>query len=261
MVDRAHSVPTTAPSITVSRLHARYGKRVALRELSLHFAAGEVTAVIGPSGCGKSTLLRCINRLHECVPQALVTGSVRIGRDEIYAPLVDVIAVRRRAGMVFQQPTPFPTRSIFGNVAAGVRAAGHRGADVSKLVEDSLRRAGLFDEVHAQLHGSALTLSHGQQQRLCIARALAVTPDVLLLDEPTASLDALATQRIEELLYQLRGSVTTVLVTHNLQQAARVADSTIFLLDGQLVEHAQSNALFTVPTDARTEAYVTGRFG
>lgn len=263
MADRARaaSATTDAPSIAVRTLIARYANVVALNDLSVRCAGGTVTAVIGPSGCGKSTLLRCINRLHESVPAATVTGSVRIGADEMYAPRVDVIALRRRVGMVFQQPTPFPTRSVFDNVAAGVRAAGHPADLVSTMVEHALRRAGLFDEVRAQLHGSPLALSDGQQQRLCIARALAVNPDVLLLDEPTASLDAVATQRIEELLYQLRESVTIVLVTHNLQQAARVADSTIFLLNGRLVEQAPSSVLFTTPADARTEAYVTGRFG
>lgn len=252
-----------APGVHIRALHARYGSRVAVRDLSLDCVAGAVTAVIGPSGCGKSTLLRCINRLHESAADATVSGSVFVGQADIYARAVDVIALRRRIGMVFQRPTPFPTLSIFDNVAAGIRASGSRSANraLSDRVEAALQRAGLWSEVAHQLHGSALALSGGQQQRLCIARALAVDPAVLLLDEPTASLDPMGTQRIEELLYELRGAVTVILVTHNMQQAARVSDSTAFMLDGALVEHAPSRSLFTTPTDTRTEAYLTGRFG
>jgi len=227
-----------------------------------------VSAIVGPSGCGKSTLLRCLNRLHETTPGATVAGSVSIAGLDVYAPVVDPIALRRRVGMVFQQPTPFPTLSIFDNVAAGIRAAGHRpldsGREESKLsarVEHALRRAGLWVEVKDRLTRSALALSGGQQQRLCIARALAVNPEVLLLDEPTASLDPLGTQRIEELIYELRGSVTLIIVTHNMQQAARISDTTAFMLNGELVEYAPTRTLFTTPRDPRTEAYVTGRFG
>jgi phosphate transport system ATP-binding protein len=252
-----------APAVAVRGLVAAYGVRLAVRDVSLDCRAGAVTAIIGPSGCGKSTLLRCINRLHETIPGATATGSVRIDEREIYAPTIDVIALRRRIGMVFQRPTPFPTLSVFDNVAAGLRAAGARlrAVDVRDAVEQALRRASLWDEVKDRLRGSALVLSGGQQQRLCIARALAVEPTVLLLDEPTASLDPLGTQRIEELAYELRGSVTLIIVTHNMQQAARISDSTAFLLDGELVEHAPTRALFTTPRDPRTEAYVTGRFG
>ncbi len=251
-----------APEVAIRELTASYGSRVAVRNVSLACSPGIVTAIIGPSGCGKSTLLRCINRLHESVPGAVAKGSVRIDGDEIYARHVDRIALRRRVGMVFQRPTPFPTLSIFDNVAAGVRA-GNLAAEsaMHAIVERALTRAGLWAEVKERLLGSALALSGGQQQRLCIARALAVDPLVLLLDEPTASLDPLGTQRIEELVYELRGTVTLIIVTHNMQQAARVSDVTAFMLDGELVEHAPTGALFTTPQDQRTEAYVTGRFG
>ncbi len=243
-------------------LVARYGSRVAVRNVSLDCQAGVVTAIIGPSGCGKSTLLRCVNRLHESVPGAAATGSVRVGGEEVYARHVDPILLRRNVGMVFQRPTPFPTLSIFDNVAAGLRAAGISGrSGLHDIVERALTRAGLWTEVKDQLLGSAQCLSGGQQQRLCIARALAVDPNVLLLDEPTASLDPLGSQRVEELVYELRGSVTIIIVTHNMQQAARVSDTTAFMLDGELVEQAPTRTLFTTPSDQRTEAYVTGRFG
>ena len=243
-------------------LVARYGSRIAVKNVSLDCRPGIVTAIIGPSGCGKSTLLRCVNRLHESVPGAVASGSVRIGGEEIYARHVDPIVLRRRVGMVFQRPTPFPTLSIFDNIAAGLRAAGIASAsDLPHIVERALTRAGLWAEVKDQLFGSALALSGGQQQRLCIARALAVDPYVLLLDEPTASLDPLGSQRIEELVYELRGSVTLIIVTHNMQQAARVSDVTAFMLEGELVEQAPTRTLFTTPSDQRTEAYVTGRFG
>ncbi len=252
-----------AGGVQIRDLNASYGSRVAVRDFTLDCIAGAVTAVIGPSGCGKSTLLRCVNRLHESAANASVFGSVFVDEADIYARAVDIIALRRRIGMVFQRPTPFPTLSIFDNVAAGIRATGCRRSnhELSDSVEAALQRAGLWSEVENQLYGSALALSGGQQQRLCIARALAVDPAVLLLDEPTASLDPMSTQAIEELLYELRGTVTVILVTHNMQQAARVSDTTAFMLDGALVEHAPSRALFTTPTDTRTEAYLTGRFG
>ncbi len=252
-----------APAVTIDGLVASYGARVAVHNVSLECRAGAVTAIIGPSGCGKSTLLRCINRLHESAPGASATGSIRINEREVYAPNVDVIALRRHVGMVFQRPAPFPTLSIFDNVASGLRATANASSGVAlrEAVEHALRRASLWDEVKDRLRDSALGLSGGQQQRLCIARALAVGPKVLLLDEPTASLDPLGTQRIEELVYELRGSVTFIIVTHNMQQAARVSDSTAFLLGGELVEQAPTRTLFTTPVDPRTEAYVTGRFG
>jgi phosphate transport system ATP-binding protein len=252
-----------APAVTLQGVTASYGSRVALRDVSLACRGGAVTAIIGPSGCGKSTLLRCVNRLHETAPGATTSGSVRIGHDEVYAPHTSPVALRRRVGMVFQRPTPFPTMSVFDNVASGLRAAGIplRGNALAERVEIALRRAGLWAEVVDRLDGSALALSGGQQQRLCVARALAVEPQVMLLDEPTASLDPLGTQRVEELLYELRGDVTVIIVTHNMQQAARISDVTAFMLDGMLVEAAPTRLLFTTPVDPRTEAYVTGRFG
>jgi phosphate transport system ATP-binding protein len=223
-----------------------------------------VTAIIGPSGCGKSTLLRCLNRMHETIPGARVEGRVLLEGRDIYARGANPIAVRRHVGMVFQRPTPFPTMNIRDNVAAGLRV-GDGGmpprAEVDAIVERALRRAALWDEVKDRLRASALALSGGQQQRLCIARAMATEPRVLLLDEPTASLDPMGAQRIEELVYELRGDMTVVIVTHNMQQAARVSDQTVFMLAGELIEVASTARLFTTPADERTEAYVTGRFG
>jgi len=224
----------------------------------------EVTAVIGPSGCGKSTLLRCLNRMHETVPTASVEGDVTLDGTSIYKSDLTAIAVRREIGMVFQRPTPFPTMSIRDNVVAGLRILGRAGpsrAEADAIAEDSLHRAGLWTEVKDRLRESAVALSGGQQQRLCIARALATRPRVLLLDEPTASLDPHSTQTIEELVYELRKSVCVVIVTHNMQQAARVSDRTAFMLSGELVEIAPTNTMFTNPRDSRTEAYITGRFG
>ena len=234
-----------------------------MRNVSLEFADRAVTAIIGPSGCGKSTLLRCLNRMHETVPGAVVEGDVRLGGIDIYKGS-DPIAVRRHIGMVFQRPTPFPTMSIRDNVAAGLRlklGAGPSRSETAEIVESALVRAGLWEEVKDRLRESALALSGGQQQRLCIARALATKPAVILLDEPTASLDPASTSTIEELVYELRNSVCVVIVTHNMQQAARVSDRTAFMLAGELVETAPTTTLFTTPSDSRTEAYVTGRFG
>jgi phosphate transport system ATP-binding protein len=223
-----------------------------------------VTAIIGPSGCGKSTLLRCLNRMHETVPGARVEGSVEILGSAIYGEATSPIAVRRHVGMVFQRPTPFPTMSIRANVAAGLRIAEKKGEALGRtddVVEEALKRAGLWAEVKDRLGESAMALSGGQQQRLCIARALATRPRVILLDEPTASLDPLSSQKVEELVYDLRKTVTVVIVTHNMQQAARVSDSTAFLLAGELIEFASTRDLFTAPRDPRTESYITGRFG
>ena len=225
---------------------------------------GQVTSIIGPSGCGKSTLLRCLNRMHETVPGARSAGEVVLDGMDIFARDINPIEVRRRIGMVFQRPTPFPTMSIRDNVAAGFRGAGRDGPsrrEIDGIVEQSLRRAALWEEVKDRLRESATALSGGQQQRLCIARALATGPRVLLLDEPTASLDPLSSQKVEELVYELRGTVTVIIVTHNMQQAARVSDRTAFMLAGELIEVAPTNQLFTTPSDARTEAYITGRFG
>jgi phosphate transport system ATP-binding protein len=258
------SMPGAEPRVSVHALDAYFGPDRAVRGATVDFNEGEVTAIIGPSGCGKSTLLRCINRMHETVPTARVEGEVLLDGRDIYARGVNAIEVRRRIGMVFQRPTPFPTMSIRDNVVAGLRAAGRHApsrAEQDEVAEWALRRTALWDEVKDRLPESAMALSGGQQQRLCIARALATKPRVMLLDEPTASLDPLSTQKIEELVYELRGDVTIVIVTHNMQQAARVSDRTAFMLLGELVEVAPTSQLFTAPSDERTEAYITGRFG
>lgn len=252
------------PCIVTSHLWAFFGDAPAIKDVSMVVPQQTVTAIIGPSGCGKSTLLRCINRMHETVPNARVDGQVEILGSAIYGDGTSATAVRRHVGMVFQRPTPFPTMSVRANVAAGLRADPKRHLSresVDEIVEEALRRAGLWEEVKDRLNESAMTLSGGQQQRLCIARALATRPRVILLDEPTASLDPLSTQKVEELVYELRATVTVVIVTHNMQQAARVSDRTAFLLAGELIELAPTNALFTAPKDPRTEAYITGRFG
>jgi len=251
--------------LATESLDAYFGAVRAVRDVSLDVEAGRVTAIIGPSGCGKSTLLRCINRMHETVPGARVEGEVRFNGRDIYDRSVSAISVRRHIGMVFQRPTPFPTMSIRDNVAAGLKIL-PRGARPSRretdaIVEHALRRTALWDEVSDRLSASAVALSGGQQQRLCIARALATSPTVLLLDEPTASLDPLSTQRVEELVYELREQVTILIVTHNMQQAARMSDRTAFMLSGELIEAGPTNTMFTAPRDPRTEAYITGRFG
>jgi phosphate transport system ATP-binding protein len=250
--------------LDASRLSAFFGAAEVVRQVSITFRDREVTAIIGPSGCGKSTLLRCLNRMHETVPTARVTGAITLDGQDIYARGVNPIEVRRHIGMVFQRPTPFPTMSIRDNVAAGLQILGSKRPSRSEtdgIVEDALKRTALWDEVSTRLRDSAVGLSGGQQQRLCIARALATRPAVLLLDEPTASLDPISTQKVEELVYELRRDMTVVIVTHNMQQAARVSDRTAFMLSGELVEFAPTNALFTTPSDSRTEAYITGRFG
>jgi phosphate transport system ATP-binding protein len=247
--------------ISVADLHAYYGQREAIGGLSLDFAANQVTAIIGPSGCGKSTLVRCINRMHEEIPGARAEGSVFLDNQDIYADRIDVTAVRRLIGMVFQKPNPFPTMSIFDNVAAGLRLTGTKGPDLRARVNDALQSVGLWDEVQDRLTAPGIGLSGGQQQRLCIARTIAVAPEVILMDEPCSALDPVATLRIEELMDQLKERYTIVIVTHNMQQAARVSDTTAFMLDGQLVEHAPTNDIFTKPSDERTERYVTGKFG
>jgi phosphate transport system ATP-binding protein len=252
------------PLVAVRALDAYFGAHRAVRDVGLDFLEGQVTAIIGPSGCGKSTLLRCLNRMHETVSGARVEGEVLLDGGDIYARSVNPIEVRKRIGMVFQRPTPFPTMSIRDNVLAGFRAAGRHApsrGEQRDIAEWALQRSALWDEVKDRLHESALALSGGQQQRLCIARALATRPRVLLLDEPTASLDPISTQKVEELVYELRGDVTIVIVTHNMQQAARVSDRTAFMLLGELVEVAPTKQMFTSPTDERTEAYITGRFG
>ncbi len=250
------------PHIVSDRLTALFHRTAAVREVSLALPRKQVTAVIGPSGCGKSTFLRCLNRMHELSDGGWVTGRVLLDGADIYGHGVNPVEVRRHVGMVFQRPTPFPTMSIYDNVAAGLRTNGRppRGA-LDEAVERALRQAALWDEVKDRLRASAVALSGGQQQRLCIARAVAPGPDVVLLDEPTASLDPLATLRIEELCHQLKERYTIVLVTHNLQQAARVSDYTAFFYLGELVEFNRTTDLFTAPRQSKTEAYITGRFG
>ena len=243
--------------MTVSKVNFYYGPKQVLFDINLNIASNKVTSLIGPSGCGKSTLLRTLNRMHETVRSSRLEGEILIDNQNILAQ--DVTALRRRVGMVFQRPNPFP-KSIFDNVAYGLRINGVQGS-LSDAVEKSLRHAALWDEVKDQLHKSAYELSGGQQQRLCIARALAVEPEVLLLDEPCSALDPISTAKIEELLVQLKDLCTIVIVTHNMQQAARVSDFTAFLLTGQLIEFSPTPQLFTTPSDARTEAYITGRFG
>ena len=250
--------------LAAERLDAYFGATHAVQQVSLEFAAHEVTAIIGPSGCGKSTLLRCLNRMHETAPGARVGGSVRLDGHDIYAPTTNPIAVRRLVGMVFQRPTPFPTMTIRDNVLAGLKTMGRerpKAASHDDMVERALRRAALWDEVKDRLKTSAVGLSGGQQQRLCIARALANDPEVLLLDEPTASLDPISSQRVEELVHDLKREITVAIVTHSMQQAARVSDRTAFMLAGKLVEVTDTRTLFTTPKDPRTEAYITGRFG
>ncbi len=250
-----------APIVEIERLSLWYGAKQALKEVTLAVPKHRVTAFIGPSGCGKSTLLRCLNRMNDLVDGVRISGTIRLGGMDIHDPAVDVTELRKRVGMVFQKSNPFP-KSIFENVAFGPRILGVRNReDLAAIVERSLRAAVLWDEVRDRLHESALGLSGGQQQRLCIARALAVEPEVLLMDEPCSALDPIATARIEELMLELRASYTIVIVTHNMQQAARVADRTGFLLLGELVEFGATRELFTNPRDRRTEDYITGRFG
>jgi phosphate transport system ATP-binding protein len=249
------------PSVSLEQLRAFYGENEAVKGLDVEFRANEVTAIIGPSGCGKSTMIRCINRMHEEIPGARAEGRVTLEDLDVYDPSVDVVAVRRAIGMVFQKPNPFPTMSIFDNVAAGPRLSSRRHGDLQETVESALRGAGLWEEVADRLDAPGAGLSGGQQQRMCIARSLAVDPDVILMDEPCSALDPIATLRIEELIDQLKQRVTIVIVTHNMQQAARVADRTAFMLDGRLVEVGPTQDIFTKPSDPRTEEYVTGKFG
>ena len=239
-----------------------YGSRKALSDITMGIPAHRVTALIGPSGCGKTTFLRVLNRMHDLTPGARVEGTVLLNGEDIYAPRVDPIAVRRRVGMVFQKPVVFPTMNIFDNVAVGLRLAGQRRrSELHEAVERALRQAALWDEVKDRLTAPAVGLSGGQQQRLSIARALAVSPEVLLMDEPTSAIDPVGTQRIEDLIADLKRSVTVVIVTHNMQQAARVSDYVGFFLMGELVEFDRTERLFSNPKDPRTEAYITGRFG
>jgi len=250
-----------APMVEIDHVSLWYGEKLALKDISMSVAKHRVTAYIGPSGCGKSTLLRCLNRMNDLVDGVRTAGNIRIGGTDINDPTLDVTELRKRVGMVFQKSNPFP-KSIFENVAYGPRILGVGGrSDLEGIIERSLRGAALWDEVNDRLHESALGLSGGQQQRLCIARAIAVEPDVLLMDEPCSALDPIATAKIEELMLELKNSYTIVIVTHNMQQAARVSDYTGFMLLGELVEVGVTRALFTNPRDKRTEDYITGRFG
>jgi phosphate transport system ATP-binding protein len=255
-------LPGLPVKVKVSKLNFYYGPKRALTDISIEIRANVVTAFIGPSGCGKSTFLRTLNRMNDIIAGTRVEGSVEIDGEDVYAPGNDVVKLRRRVGMVFQKSNPFP-KSIFENVAYGLRInsmyKGRR--DLEEQVETSLRRAAIWDEVKDRLHDSALALSGGQQQRLCIARALAVRPEILLMDEPASALDPIATQRIEELIYELKRDYTIVIVTHNMQQAARVSDATAFFWLGALVEFGPTDQIFTNPSQKLTEDYVTGRFG
>jgi phosphate transport system ATP-binding protein len=251
----------TAHSVSVEDLHAFYGGQQSIKGISIKFPANEVTALIGPSGSGKSTVVRCINRMHEEIPGARAEGKVLLDDLDVYDPKVDITAVRRSIGMVFQKPNPFPTMSIFDNVAAGLRLTGTKSENLRETVHKALRGVGLWGEVKNRLNEPGIGLSGGQQQRLCIARTIAVEPEVILMDEPASALDPVSTLKIEELVEELKERYTIVIVTHNMQQAARIADTTAFLLDGELIEHGPTNKIFTTPEDERTERYVTGKFG
>ena len=255
------NAPVTDLDIALSAmdLSVWYGQTQAVKQISLDIPRNRVIAFIGPSGCGKSTLLRCFNRMNDLIPAARVEGEVVFRGTNLYAADVDPVEVRRRIGMVFQKPNPFP-KSIYENIAFGLRINGFRD-DIDEQVERSLRAAALWDEVKDRLHDSALGLSGGQQQRLCIARALAVEPEILLMDEPASALDPIATSRIEDLIEDLKSEYTIVIVTHNMQQAARVSDYTAFLYIGELIEYGDTQRLFTNPSEDRTEQYITGRFG
>jgi phosphate transport system ATP-binding protein len=248
-------------AVKVKDLNAYYGSTRSIKDVSIDFPPNQVTALIGPSGSGKSTVVRCINRMHEEIPGARAEGTVMLDDLDVYSPEVDVTAVRRAIGMVFQKPNPFPTMSIFDNVAAGLRLTGTKSGDLTELVHRSLQSVGLWDEVKDRLNSPGIGLSGGQQQRLCIARTVAIEPEVILMDEPASALDPISTLKIEELVDELKERYTIVIVTHNMQQAARVANSTVFMLEGEVIEHDETNKIFTNPTDERTERYVTGKFG
>ena len=261
-VPPTQSAPATVPRLATDALTAWYGSSSGVRDVSLACRENTVTALIGPSGCGKSTLLRSLNRMHELVPGARVTGRVLLDGYDIYEQAINPVHVRRRIGMVFQRPTPFPTMTIAENVAAGLAVGPPLArADRDGVIEHALRRAALWDEVKDRLHESPMNLSGGQQQRLCVARTVAPEPEVLLLDEPTASLDPAGAARIEELVQELKREFTVVIVTHNLQQAGRVSDVTAFFYLGELVEIGPTTQMFTAPRKPQTEAYITGRFG
>jgi phosphate transport system ATP-binding protein len=257
----AAATPGGGPFIQIENVSLYYGATKALKEISLSLDQKVVTAFIGPSGCGKSTLLRCLNRMNDLIDNVRIEGSLKVGGYDIYASDVDVIELRKRVGMVFQKSNPFP-KSIYENVAYGLRLHGVKNkSDLDDAVEKSLKQSALWDEVKDRLHSSALGLSGGQQQRLCIARAIAIRPDIILMDEPASALDPIATARIEELILNLKKDFTIVIVTHNMQQAARISDQTAFFYIGELVEFGPTAKIFTNPAQKRTEDYVTGRFG
>jgi phosphate transport system ATP-binding protein len=250
------------PKMATRNVSVFYGDKRAVQDVSIDIGMADVTAFIGPSGCGKSTFLRTLNRMNDTIPSARVEGEITLDGDDVYAPAMDVVQLRARVGMVFQKPNPFP-KSIYENVAYGPRIHGLAGSkgDLDAIVERSLKRAGLWDEVKDRLGDSGTALSGGQQQRLCIARAIAVDPEVILMDEPCSALDPIATARIEELIHELRGNYAIVIVTHNMQQAARVSQRTAFFHLGQLVEYGDTSELFTNPQQPRTKDYITGRYG
>ncbi len=260
--DDARAPSSTAAKMRVEHLNFFYGDTKVLHDITIDFPEKRVTALIGPSGCGKSTLLRTLNRMNDTMAETRVEGRVLLDGEDIYAPRVDVVRLRQRVGMVFQKSNPFP-KTVFDNVAYGLRINGlvRSRSELEARVEESLRRAALWDEVKDRLHESALMLSGGQQQRLCIARALAVRPEVLLMDEPASALDPIATQKIEELIYELKKAYTIIIVTHNMQQAARISDITGFLWMGRLIEVGPTVKIFTNPEEKMTEDYITGRFG
>jgi phosphate transport system ATP-binding protein len=264
LTGEAPGAPAVArPRIETDKLSAMYGKFTAVKNISVAFTPNRVHALIGPSGCGKSTFLRTLNRMHEMSEGGWITGRVLLDGEDVYGSRVSAMQLRKRIGMVFQRPTPFPTMTIFGNVAAGLKVSGGhpKGSELHDKVQRALEQAGLWDEVKDRLHQSAMALSGGQQQRLCIARTIAPAPEVVLLDEPTSALDPMGTQRIEELLYLLKRDFTIVIVTHNMQQAARVSDTTSFFYMGSLIESGATRQIFTAPREEKTEAYITGRFG
>ena len=251
----------TDPIIVLRDVNLHYGATQALFDISMDISAGQVTAFIGPSGCGKSTLLRCLNRMNDLIDNVRITGTLHVKGQDLYAPATDVIEVRRKIGMVFQKSNPLP-KSIFENVVYGLRIAGIKNrATLDEAAERSLKAAALWEEVKDRLHQSGLSLSGGQQQRLCIARAIAIEPEIILMDEPCSALDPIATQRIEELMYDLKDRYTIVIVTHNLQQAARISDRTAFFWLGKLIEYGPTPEMFTNPKEKHTNDYVTGRFG
>jgi len=266
MTESAPADATAMPKLRISHMNFYYGNFRALADINLDFPENQITAIIGPSGCGKSTLLRTLDRMNDLVPKTRLEGQVLLDGEDIYAPNVDVVNIRRRVGMVFQRPNPFP-KSIYDNIAYGPRLLGIRSKKIlDEVVESSLRRAALWEEVRGKLHQSALALSGGQQQRLCIARTIAVEPEVVLMDEPCSALDPVATLKIEDLMRDLRNNYTIIIVTHNMQQAARVSDFTAMMMmrpdgAGEMVEFDRTRVIFTNPKDKRTEDYVTGRFG